>query len=416
MEEDWIREWTDERFELNKGDEDPFDIRAYFDTGLFAKLQRTFMTATGMNGNIVDPSGVAITDKIEDRAPAFCRLVQSVPEGERRCLRSDGRVTSYSITKEKSVICRCHAGLYDSAVPIHFRQHGMGAFITGQVLLESPTEESIADILERVADLGLDRDKLRDALQDVPIITEEKLKATTEFMSLLVEYIVKSLEEADSKRKEMEWRILLRETEMKVIQAKLHPHFLFNILNLISGKALLENATTTYTTVNHLSKLLRYIVKSYRPLVTIDEELAQLDAYMQLQLLRFEDRLSFTVDVQDEALKAALLPSLTLQILIENAIKHGIEPKEGPCSVRIGLYQQNGLGVIEIEDDGIGVDADTLRELKDGDGEYTKRNSGIAMIRKRLDYYFEGDFELRIRSETGMGTAITIVFPILANI
>ncbi|MCQ6562120.1 sensor histidine kinase [Paenibacillus mendelii] len=415
MEEDWIREWTEEQFVFNQADDEVSDIRAYFDLGLFTKLQKTFMTATGMNGNILDPKGVAITDKFDDRSPAFCRLVQSVPEGEQRCLRSDERVTSFSITKKTSVVCKCHAGLYDSAVPIHFRKHGMGAFITGQVLLEHPTEVRIAEILKRVESLGLNQDSLVDAIRQVPVITEEKLKATTEFMSLLVEYIVKSLEEGESKRKEAEWRSLLRETEMKVIQAKLHPHFLFNILNLISGQALLENATQTYATVNHLSRMLRYIVKSYRPLVTIDEELTQLDSYIQLQLLRFEDRLSFRVDVHDERMKSALLPSLTLQILIENAIKHGVEPKEGPCELCLRVYISEDRGIIEIKDAGVGMDEQTVLELNEGGGEHAKRNSGIAMIRKRLDYYYEGNYELRFRSEPGFGTTVMITFPITEN-
>ncbi|UVI27505.1 sensor histidine kinase [Paenibacillus spongiae] len=415
MREDWIREWTEEQFDQSEAEGGESDIRAYFDLGLFTKLQKTFMTATGMNGNILDPKGVAITDKFEDRSPAFCRLVQSVPEGERRCLRSDERVTAYSIAKETSVVCKCHAGLYDSAVPIHFRKHGMGAFITGQVLLEHPTDDMITDILRRVESLGLNKEALIEAIRQVPVITEEKLKATTEFMSLLVEYIVKSLEENESKRKEAEWRSLLLETEMKVIQAKLHPHFLFNILNLISGQALLENASQTYATVNHLSRMLRYIVKSYRPLVTIEEELSQLDSYMQLQVLRFEDRLSFAVDLRDERMKSALLPSLTLQILIENAIKHGIEPKEGPCGLGISIYSMEDKGVIEIEDTGVGMDEQILLELNEEGGEHAKRLSGIAMIRKRLDYYFEGHYELRFRSREGQGTKVIIAFPITAR-
>lgn len=416
MEERLVKEWADELFSRSQSGDGANDLRHLFDSGLFARLQRTFMTATGLNGNILDRNGMSITEVMSDRSPSFCRLVQSVPEGQRRCSISDQRVTSRSIAEQKTVVCRCHAGLYDGAAPITYRQLGVGVFITGQVLLAPPTETTVEAMIQRVSDLGLDREQLVQAIREIPQITEEKLKATTEFMQLLADYIAKSLEEAESKRREAEWRSLLRETEMKVIQSKLHPHFLFNILNLISGQALLENATNTYTTVNHLSKMLRYIVKSYRPLVTLDEELEHLESYVLLQVLRFEDRLRFHVEVKDDALRQALLPSLTVQILIENAIKHGIEPKEGECAVRVRIDRCGSDKLtIAIADNGVGMDAEKLRQLNGGEGEFADRLSGIGMIRKRLDYYFGGSFAFHIDSEPGSGTTVTLSIPVMTG-
>ncbi|MBO9605956.1 MAG: PocR ligand-binding domain-containing protein [Paenibacillaceae bacterium] len=416
MEEKLVKEWADELFSRSRSGDGANDMRHLFDSGLFARLQRTFMIATGLNGNILDRNGVSITEEMIERSPSFCRLVQSVPEGQRRCNRSDQRVTSQSIAEQKTVVCRCHAGLYDSAAPIRYKQLGMGAFITGQVLLEPPTETMVDEIVRRVSDLGLDREQLVQTIREIPQMTEEKLKATTELMQILADYIAKSLEEAESSRREAEWRSLLRETEMKVIQSKLHPHFLFNILNLISGQALLENATNTYTTVNHLSKMLRYIIKSYRPLVTLDEELEHLDSYVLLQVLRFEDRLRFHVEVADDALRQALLPSLTVQILIENAIKHGVEPKEGECAVHVRIDRcGSDMLTIEIADNGVGMDAGKLRQLNGGEGEFADGLSGIGMIRKRLDYYFSGNFAFHIDSKPGSGTTVTLSMPVMTS-
>lgn len=420
MDEDLIRAWTHEMLTRREAQEDVKDIRHQFDISWFARLQKAFMTATGLNGNIVDRDGVSITQVMDEFAPKFCRMIHSVPEGYRRCDASDHRTTESSIRRKQVVVCKCHAGLYDSAVPIQFKQNGLGAFITGQVLLEPPTEDTVEEILRNVSDLGLDRDELLAAIREIPQITEEKLKGATEFMQILVDYIVKNLDEAEASRKEAEMRSLLRETEMKVIQSKLHPHFLFNILNLISGQALLENAAMTYATVNSLSRMLRFNIKSYRPLVTLNEELNILDAYIGLQLQRFEDRFSFGVQLADDALKQFLIPSLTLQLLIENAIKHGIEPKEGECrvDVRIGREEQRpgvtaggGRIRIEIEDDGIGMSEDELRRLNDANGEATTELSGIGMIRKRLDYYFDGDFEFMFSSQESGGTLVCLSLP-----
>ena len=87
-----------------------------------------------------------------------------------------------------------------------------------------------------MSDLGLDRDQLKETILEIPVITVDKLKAATELMKLLVDYIVKTIGEAESSRREAEMRSLYLETEMKEIQSMLHPHFLFNILNLVSGQ------------------------------------------------------------------------------------------------------------------------------------------------------------------------------------
>jgi len=411
MEEDMIREWADEWYAKAGVSEGKRSIRQHLDSELFERLRQKFVTVTGFNGNFVDLQGDSVTPLINERAPTFCQMVQSVPEGKRRCLESDRRVTESAIAADKAVVCRCHAGLYDSATPIRFQRSGIGAFITGQVLLESPDEAAVSAIVKRVMDLGLDPEKLAQAIKEVPLISKEKLIAATEFMLLLADYIEKSLEEAESRRKEAEWHSLLRETEMKVIQSKLHPHFLFNILNLISGQALLENAIHTYATVNQLSKMLRYMVKSFKPLVPLEEELENLDSYVQLQQLRFEDRLKVLIESPDDAIKQIKIPSLTLQIIIENAIKHGIEPKEGKCNIGVRIRGDSKLLEIEIKDDGVGMSAERLGTLREVGNHFNGQLSGIGMIRKRFEFYYGDRFELRIDSELGRGSTVYLAIP-----
>lgn len=414
MNDKWIKEWTEQMLSEKEEtlSESGKDFNNPFDLELFARLQQSFMMATGLNGNVIDMEGQPLTPEFSDRSPSFCRMVHSVPEGRQRCRESDRKATEQAISQEKVAICRCHAGLYDSAVPIHFQQHGLGAFITGQVLLQAPTEKLVADILRRVDDLGLDPQELREAIFEIPQISTEKLHATTEFMKILADYIVKSLEQAEYKRREAEWRSAIRETEMKVIQTKLHPHFLFNILNLISGQALLEDAPQTYATVMHLTRLLRNIVKPTQPLVTLQDEIENLDAYVQLQVLRFEDRVTYHREWDDQLHRDALVPSMTLQIMVENAFRHGVELKEENSSIILRISPVPDRLVIEVEDSGVGMEQTRVDALLQGSGEFNERLSGLAMIRKRCEFHYGQHFSMMIYSRPGEGTIVKLELPL----
>ncbi|GGD96724.1 sensor histidine kinase [Paenibacillus nasutitermitis] len=409
VEEELLREMLDEMLSKKRSVEQ--NQNELIDMDLYIRLQETFMAATGLNANVVNSMGISMTPEPQERSPRFCQLVHSVPVGKERCIQCDLMVTNAAISMEKAVIRRCHAGLYDCAVPIQFNQQGIGSFITGQVLLEAPTDEMVEDILHRVADLQLDREELRQAIHEIPQISKERLFANTDFITILVDYIIKNLKENEFKRQEAELRYLLSEAEMKAVQSKLHPHLLFNVLNLISGQALLENASRTHSIVAQLSKMLRYMLKSYRPLITVGEELEYLDPYIKLQCLRFEDRLSYSVHYEDPSLQQYRIPSLTIQILIENAIKHGIEPKEGPCFIRTHIYSEADRLVIEVRDNGVGLTGERVKKIIPSGEGMEEQFSGIMMIRKRLEYYYRDNFAFDIQSTEGEGTLVKISCP-----
>ncbi|MBP1993606.1 sensor histidine kinase [Paenibacillus eucommiae] len=407
---EFLKEWLDELVVNRKSIEQ--SQNQWIDKKLYIRLQETFMAATGLNANIVDSMGRSVTPEQSERSPKFCQLIQESQMGRQRCYQSDLSVTNASIAEEKAMICKCHAGLHDCAVPIQFNQQGLGSFITGQVLLELPTEETVADILNRVADLNLDRGELTKAIYEVPIMPRERLMANTDFITILVDYIIKSLKENEFIRQEAELRHLLREAEMKAVQFKLHPHLLFNTLSLISGQALLENAAATHIIVGQLSKMLRYMLKSYRPMITIREEFEYLDSYVQLQIFRFEDRLTFEVIYEDKELQNCTIPSLSIQILLENAIKHGIEPKEGPCQIRIRIDSLGDKLIIEVKDNGVGMNRDKVKRIMQKGGGFDDQLSGIMMVRKRLEYYHGDNFTFNIHSIEGEGTSVTLSCPL----
>lgn len=408
VEDDVKKSWIEEAMRAKPS------LEMMSDVELFAKMQDMFMFATGLNANVLNAAGEPLIPDVH-RYPDFCRLVQSVPEGCARCKCSDLQVTRQAIRRNRAVVRRCHAGLYDGAVPIRFHRYGVGAFITGQVLLKPLTKKTKEEITRRVADLGLDPEALSKAIDRIPRLSRERIMAIMEFMKVLADYIVKSIQEVEFNRREAELQYLLRETEMKMIHSRIHPHFLFNVLNLIAGQALLENAPRTHAYVVYLSEMLRYMVHSYRPVVTIAEELKYLDSYVRLQCLRFENRLKYEAEVDDEA-REACIPSLTLQILIENAIHHGVEPKEGRCFIRLRIVRKEDRVIVKIRDDGVGIDEKKLNEIAEPTGDFARRLSGLTMIRKRMEFYFRQAYRLKIESIKNGGTSVTLSFPFATSL
>ncbi|MBM7563276.1 sensor histidine kinase [Paenibacillus sacheonensis] len=411
--EEYVKQWVEELHARRQRDE---SSRGGGQEGLqpYYRLLDMFMKTTGLNGSILKLNGEQLLPlaELQTGHPDFCKLIQESEVGRQRCFASDCFTTREAIAQEKAVICRCHAGLYDSAIPIMLHGSHVGAFITGQMLFEAPTDETVDEILELVSDLPADREDVRRAIAEVPVVPETQVTAITAFMQVLAASVSSSLRETEAVRREAELNRLLRDTELKMVQAKLQPHFLFNVLNLIAGQAMLEDAPRTNDAVIRLSRLLRDMVKSRQPVVTLRDELRFLETYMQLHCLRFEDRLRYEVDVADAALYDAPIPSLTLQLLAENAVKHGIEPKDGPCAVRVKAWRDGANINILMEDDGVGMRPEIVEGLGLENAGSAVPLSGITMLCRRMAIYYGDAFAFDILSSEGKGTAVTLAYPI----
>lgn len=145
-----------------------------------------------------------------------------------------------------------------------------------------------------------------------------------------------------------EQKNLLVLAELKLARAQVNPHFLFNSLTTILA-ILHQDAARGRALVNHLSNFLRMNLKRSPELSTLEEELAHVRAYLEIERARFEDRLSVELDV-DPALLALRVPTFTLQPLLENAIKHGLSERLAPGLARIHAYRRDGAAVIDVED------------------------------------------------------------------
>ena len=152
-----------------------------------------------------------------------------------------------------------------------------------------------------------------------------------------------------------EKQLSIKDMEMKFLQTQMNPHFMFNVLNTIALQAQLDGNQEVYRMISSFSQLIQ--AKIYRDKsekVKIRQELEYVNYYLYLQNYRYGDRLQYEINVEDEKLTEYYIPKLCIQLIVENAVVHGIEPNIGKGLVRISIYEENGSICIDTEDNGIG--------------------------------------------------------------
>jgi two-component system sensor histidine kinase YesM len=212
---------------------------------------------------------------------------------------------------------------------------------------------------------------------------------------------------------ELEYRSKLAEREMELayLHIQINPHFLYNTLDTIRWIALSKNQKQIAKQIEDLSDLFRHSLNSGEKYTTVEKELHNLDAYLSLQKARFGDNIEFSFDVDQELLQCRVI-KLLIQPLVENAIVHGVEPKRGAGHVNVFVARDGAHMRIGVTDDGVGIDAETIRNYIDGVWD-AKRSFALKNIQDRLQLEYGDEFGIHIEGETGVGSRIYIVTPIL---
>lgn len=203
----------------------------------------------------------------------------------------------------------------------------------------------------------------------------------------------------------------LETMKLEVLINQVNPHFLFNTLNVIGGMAMLENAETTERMIMALSNLFRYNLKNSSSEAILAQELNVVKDYMYIQQMRFGERLKYKVDCQIEE-TAAVIPTFTFQPLIENAIIHGLGPKEEGGKIHIRVWEREGETFITVHDTGVGMSNEKIEKLKQKleDGNVSRDSIGVGNVYRRFKImYPEGQFD--IYSREMKGTLIKLKIP-----
>lgn len=204
-----------------------------------------------------------------------------------------------------------------------------------------------------------------------------------------------------------------REAELRALQSQINPHFLYNTLESINMLALSHGDREISRMVTALGRLLRHTIQAGDALITLREELEYVNYYLVVQRMRYGDRITIGVEV-DDALLAYLVPKLTIQPIVENALYHGLEPQRGAGRVVVRGRRDGDDLEITVEDDGVGMDAETLAAVRARLQQAASRGSrsvGLANVHHRLQLYCGAAYGLAVASEPGAGTRVTIRLP-----
>ncbi|MFM6973909.1 MAG: sensor histidine kinase [Agromyces sp.] len=202
-------------------------------------------------------------------------------------------------------------------------------------------------------------------------------------------------------------RAALAEAQVRALRAQISPHFIYNALNAIAS-FITTDPTRARELVLEFADFTRYSFRREGDSTTLAEELQSIDSYLQLERARFGDRLTVTLQVAPEVLGAEI-PFLSLQPLVENAVRHGLEAKEHGGKVRISARDAGPFVEIDVDDDGVGMDPVALQAAFSG--EPSSAHVGLRNVDTRLRQRYGNDFGLIIETNVGSGMLVRMRIP-----
>jgi two-component system LytT family sensor kinase len=197
---------------------------------------------------------------------------------------------------------------------------------------------------------------------------------------------------------------LLLAAKIEALKSQINPHFLFNTLTSVSS-LIRSQPETARTVILKLSGLLRRLLRSHEQFVTLREELDSIDEYLDIEVIRFGPRLGVRKDIAPETLDI-LVPSMILQPLVENAIKHGLTRKVGPGHITLRSRRDGERLIMDIEDDGLGISDERLQ---------TAMSSGIGLsnVHERLRVIYGATARVELQGSPGRGACAHLEIPVL---
>lgn len=218
-----------------------------------------------------------------------------------------------------------------------------------------------------------------------------------------------------------------RQAQYLALQNQINPHFLYNTLESIRSEAMEAGMDSVVCMTEALAHFFRYTISNMENMVTLEEELDNINTYFLIQKYRFEERIGLTIEYDEEEhdlLNHCLLPKLTLQPVVENSIIHGIERKMGFSTVRIVLRCTEKRLIIQVSDDGIGMQPEALDDLNRKLNQSLfeslhnkKKKGGIALVNvnNRIHLIFGEEYGMTVYSTPGVGTDVMIELPLVTS-
>lgn len=214
-------------------------------------------------------------------------------------------------------------------------------------------------------------------------------------------------------------QLVKKRVELYTLQSQINPHFLYNTLDCIRSKALLDGQKEIASMTEILSKFFRYCISNDESLVKIREELNHINDYYYIQKYRFEDRFDMEVFIEDEEVLDYYIPKMTLQPLVENAMIHGLEKvnRKGHLELRVNVA--GNKIIIKVSDDGVGMSVEQLDKLNErmnqmlfsGSKKGTHNSIAITNVNTRIKITFGEEYGIHYRSMENLGTDAIVRIP-----
>ena len=208
-------------------------------------------------------------------------------------------------------------------------------------------------------------------------------------------------------------QIRLRKAEFELLQSQINPHFLYNTLDTIVWLAEAGEQKKVVKMVGNLSDFFRTSLNQGKDIISIREELQHVRSYLEIQQVRYQDILEYEIQVPEE-LNRFLIPKITIQPLVENALYHGIKNKRGVGKIIISGKQEQDYFLIRIEDNGIGIREKRLLQVREGIKNKVltgKDIYGLYNVNERIRLNFGEKYGILIESDYGKGTVVSVILP-----
>lgn len=251
-----------------------------------------------------------------------------------------------------------------------------------------------------------------EAIGKGSLLVCEPIQADVEEVQLLsdgIESMVGHLKRQIDKNTEQEKQ--RRRTELALLQAQINPHFLYNTLDTIVWLIESKEISEAVTMVGSLSSYFRFSLSRGQNVITLAQEEQHIRSYLEIQQMRYRDLMEYKIEIPEQ-LKAYVLPKLTLQPLIENALYHGIKNRRRKGYIHVtGRAEGECLIVLEVTDDGPGMTGERLDEVRASLADGRREGFGLRTVHQRIQILFGGEYGLAIESTPDVGTRVIVRIP-----
>jgi LytS/YehU family sensor histidine kinase len=251
---------------------------------------------------------------------------------------------------------------------------------------------------------------MAERLEGTPYFSKDVdlLSSLANVFSNMLENVRLQHKKREQEKRERELEIHASRSELKALRAQINPHFLFNALNAIAG-LIHKNPGRAEETVEQLSDVFRYTLKgSEKEWARLEDEIDFARSYLDIEQARFGDRLQTLIEIED-SLRNLEIPTMVIQTVVENAVKHGVARVRGAATISIRACRSGNRMLIEVEDNGPGFP----NESAEAETDKHRTGHGLRSIRERLHGYYGNEARLKIKRDDALGvTTVAIELPI----